>query len=76
MRYALQGTIREIGNVDGRQLLYIDVGRSLTAKTTLDAVEKLGLEVGDEVALLRKLGQQRFARVHCCRECVGHRGTV
>jgi molybdopterin-binding protein len=49
VRYALQGTIREIGNVDGRQLLYIDVGRRLTAKTTLDAVEKLGLEVGDEV---------------------------
>lgn len=45
VRYALQGTIREIGNVDGKQLLYIDVGRRLAAKPTLDAVEKLGLEV-------------------------------
>jgi molybdopterin-binding protein len=57
VRYALQGTIREIGNVDGKQLLYIDVRRRLSAKTTLDVVEKLGLEVGDEVYCLSRRTQ-------------------
>jgi len=60
VRYALQGTIREIGNVDGKQLLYIDVRRRLSAKTTLDVVEKLGLEVGDEVYCLVKTHSTRI----------------
>jgi molybdate transport system ATP-binding protein len=54
VRNALQGTISEIANVDGKQLLYINVGRRLAAKTTLDAVEELGLKVGDEVYCLVK----------------------
>ena len=54
VRNALQGTISEIANMDGKQLLYIDVGRRLAAKTTLDAVEELGLKVGDEVYCLVK----------------------
>ena len=61
MRYALQGTIREIGNVDGKQLLYIDIGRRLAAKTTLDAVEELGLKVCDEVYCLVKTHSIRIA---------------
>ena len=54
VRNALQGTISEIANMDGKQLLYIDVGRRLAAKTTLDAVEELGLKVGDDVYCLVK----------------------
>ncbi len=44
VRYALQGTIREIGNVDGRQLLYIDVGRRLLFVKTHSI--RIGPEVG------------------------------
>ena len=54
MRNALKGTISEIADVEGKQLLYIDVGRRLAAKTTLDAVEELDLKVGDEVYCLIK----------------------
>ena len=54
VRNALRGTIREIADVEGKQLLYIDVGRRLAAKTTLDAVEELDLKVGDSVYCLVK----------------------
>ena len=40
--------------MEGKQLLYIDVGRRLAAKTTLDAVEELDLKIGDEVYCLIK----------------------
>ena len=54
VRNALKGTISEIADVEGKQLLYIDVGRRLAAKTTLDAVEELDLKIGDEVYCLIK----------------------
>ena len=54
VRNALKGTISEIADVEGKQLVYVDVGRRLAAKTTLDAIEELELKVGDPVYCLVK----------------------
>ena len=54
VRNALRGTISEIADVEGKQLIYVDVGRRLAVKTTLEAVEELGLVVGDTLYCLVK----------------------
>ena len=54
VRNALRGTISEIADFGGKQLIYVDVGRRLAVKTTLEAVEELGLVVGDTVYCLVK----------------------
>ena len=54
VRNALQGTISEITDVGGKELVYIDVGRRLAAKTTLEAIEELELKPGDPVYCLIK----------------------
>ena len=54
VRNALKGTISEIADVEGKQLIYVDVGRRMAVKTTLEAVEELDLKVGDPVYCLIK----------------------
>ena len=41
VRNALQGTISAIADVGGKQLIYVDVGRRLAAKTTPEAIEEM-----------------------------------
>ena len=54
VRNALRGQIAEMVAVEGKQLVYVDVGRRLAAKITGEAIEELGLQVGDEVYCLIK----------------------
>ena len=41
-------------DVDGKQLVYVDVGKRLAVEVTLEALEELGLKVGDTVMCLVK----------------------
>ena len=54
IRNALKGEITRISNVAGMDLIYVDVGRRLAAKLTPDAVDELGLRVGETVYCLIK----------------------
>ena len=54
VRNALRGTISEIADIEGKQLIYVNVGRRLAVKTTLEAVEELKLAVGDTLYCLVK----------------------
>ena len=54
VRNALRGTITEIADLGGKDLVYVDVGRRLAAKVTARAVAELGLNVGDTVFCLIK----------------------
>ena len=53
-RNALSGRIQEISEVDGRRLVYVDVGRRLAVEVTGEAVNELGLKSGDQVVCLVK----------------------
>ena len=54
VRNALQGTISAITAVGGKQLIYVDVGRRLAAKTTPEAIEEMQLGIGDSIYCLVK----------------------
>ena len=54
IRNAMRGRILDMQDVDGKQLVYVDVGKRLAVEVTLEAVEELGLEVGDTVMCLVK----------------------
>ena len=54
IRNALRGRITGISEVAGMELVYVDVGRRLAVKITRDAVDELGLEVGETVYCLIK----------------------
>ena len=54
IRNALRGEITGISDVAGMDLIYVDVGRRMAAKLTPDAVDELGLKVGDTVYCLIK----------------------
>ena len=54
VRNALQGTISAIADVGGKQLIYVDVGRRLAAKTTPEAIEEMQLSIGDPIYCLVK----------------------
>ena len=54
VRNALQGTISAIADVGGKQLIYVDVGRRLAAKTTPEASEEMQLSIGDPIYCLVK----------------------
>lgn len=54
VRNTLEGRVLEISDVASKELVYVDVGRRLAAKVTPEAVNALGLEVGDRVYCLIK----------------------
>ena len=54
VRNALQGTISAITDVGGKQLIYVDVGRRLAAKTTSEAIEEMQIGIGDPIYCLVK----------------------
>ncbi len=54
IRNAMRGRILDMTDVDGKQLVYVDVGKRLAVEVTLEALEELGLRVGDPVMCLVK----------------------
>lgn len=54
IRNAMRGRILDVQDVDGKQLVYVDVGKRLAVEVTLEAMEELGLEAGDPVMCLVK----------------------
>ncbi len=60
VRNALRGTVTEIATVTGKQLIYVDVGRRLAVKTTGEAIDEMGLQVGDEIYCLIKTNSIRI----------------
>ena len=54
IRNAIRGRILDVTDVDGKQLVYVDVGKRLAVEVTLEAVEELDLKVGDPVMCLVK----------------------
>ena len=54
IRNAMRGRILDMQDVDGKQLVYVDVGKRLAVEVTLEALEELGLVVGDPVMCLVK----------------------
>jgi len=49
VRNAVQGRVMEVSEVEGKKLVYVDVGKRLAAKVTLEAIEELGLKAGESV---------------------------
>jgi molybdate transport system ATP-binding protein len=60
VRNALRGTVTEIASMTGKQLIYVDVGRRLAVKTTGEASDEMGLQVGDEIYCLVKTNSIRI----------------
>ena len=54
IRNALQGRILDVEGVDGKQLVYVDIGKRLAVEVTPEAVAELGLKAGDAVVCLIK----------------------
>jgi molybdate transport system ATP-binding protein len=54
VRNALEGRVAGIAQVEGKELVYVDVGRRLAAKVTPEAIAELGLKVGEPVFCLIK----------------------
>lgn len=54
IRNAIDGRILDIATVDGKQLVYVDVGKRLAVEITPEAVVDLGLRPGDSVVCLVK----------------------
>jgi len=54
IRNAIAGRILDISTVDGKQLVYVDVGKRLAVEITTEAVVELGLRPGDPVVCLVK----------------------
>ena len=54
IRNAIRGQIIDVTEVDGRQLVYVDVGKRLAVEVTWEAVNELGLKAGEPVVCLIK----------------------
>lgn len=54
IRNAIKGCIQDINTVDGKQLVYVDVGKRLAVEITPEAVRELDLHPGDPVVCLVK----------------------
>ena len=52
IRNALNGLILEVAKADGKQLVYVDVGKRLAVEVTEDAVDELDLKAGEPVVCL------------------------
>ncbi|MSS72831.1 MAG: molybdenum ABC transporter ATP-binding protein [Candidatus Latescibacteria bacterium] len=60
VRNAVQGHITEISEVEGKGLVYVDVGKRLAVKVTPEAIEELNLKVGEIVTCLIKTSSVRI----------------
>lgn len=60
VRNAVQGRVMEVSEVEGRGLVYVDVGKRLAVKVTLEAIEELGLKAGGPVTCLIKTNSVRI----------------
>ncbi|MBI2952509.1 molybdenum ABC transporter ATP-binding protein [bacterium] len=60
VRNAIQGRVVEVSEVEGKGLVYVDVGKRLAVKVTLEAIEELGLKVGESVTCLIKTNSVRI----------------
>ena len=60
VRNAIQGRVVEVSEVEGRGLVYVDVGKRLAVKVTLEAIEELGLKAGSPVTCLIKTNAVRI----------------
>lgn len=54
IRNTLKGRIMEIASVEGKHLVYVDVGKRLAVEVTPEAVEALALKTGDPILCLIK----------------------
>jgi molybdate transport system ATP-binding protein len=54
IRNVVEGRILEISNVDGKQLVYVDVGKRVAVEVTMEAVRELDLKRGDQILCLVK----------------------
>ncbi len=54
VRNTLEGRVLEVSKVEGRGLIYVDVGKRLAVKITPEAIEDLGLEVNQTISCLIK----------------------
>ncbi len=54
VRNALTGRILEVSEVEGKQLVYVDVGKRLAVEVTPEAVAELSLKAGESVVCLVK----------------------
>ncbi len=60
VRNAVQGRVMEVSAVEGKGLVYVDVGKRLAVKVTLEAIEELRLKVGESVTCLIKTNSVRI----------------
>ena len=54
VRNAIEGTVADISDVDGRKLVTVDVGKRLAVEVTAEAVRELRLRKGESVVCLVK----------------------
>jgi molybdate transport system ATP-binding protein len=54
VRNYMEGQVAEVSRVGGKGLVYVDVGKRLAVKVTAEAIDELGLEVGQQVVCLIK----------------------
>lgn len=54
VRNFVEGQVVEISKVDGKGLVYVEVGKRLAVKVTAEAIAELGLEVGQTITCLIK----------------------
>jgi molybdate transport system ATP-binding protein len=60
VRNAVEGLVTEVSEVEGRGLVYVEVGKRLAVKVTLEAILELGLKAGDTVTCLIKTNSIRI----------------
>jgi molybdate transport system ATP-binding protein len=60
VRNAVQGRVLEISEVEGKGLVYVEVGKRLAVKVTPEAIEELNLKVGETVTCLIKTSSVRI----------------
>lgn len=60
VRNAIQGRVTEVSEVDGKGLVYVDVGKRLAVKVTPEAIEELNLKPGETVTCLIKTSSIRI----------------
>ena len=53
-RNVIEGRILDVTKADGKHLVYVDVGKRLAVEVTMEAVEELGLQQGEEILCLVK----------------------
>ena len=54
IRNVIEGRILDVTKADGKHLVYVDVGKRLAVEVTMEAVEELGLQQGEEILCLVK----------------------